>query len=116
MAAREWIEFEGGSTVGHQGSEKGITIRDEEHSRGARITLERDAGDVPFAITCGIYGWMVHTRFLGNQVDAVQEYEQMKIAMAGLMSKIPDAARNNEDDQQLSQVSSAIEDFVKMYP
>jgi hypothetical protein len=63
MAQSEWIEFEGGSTIGEQGSENGLTLKDEEQVRGARITLERDTRIAPFAITCGIYGWMVHTRF-----------------------------------------------------
>ena len=33
---------------------------------GAGITLEQDYKDVPFAITCGIYGWMVHSGSLAR--------------------------------------------------
>lgn len=56
-----WIPFENGTTVGTTGSEGGTILRDELHPDGARITLERTASQ--FAITCGVYGWMVHTRF-----------------------------------------------------
>jgi hypothetical protein len=35
----------------------------------ARITLERD-GHQPFAITCGSYGWMVHTSFFSGEEEA----------------------------------------------
>lgn len=37
-------------------------VRDEEHSAGARITLERDGSIAPFAITCGIYGGFLYHR------------------------------------------------------
>jgi hypothetical protein len=38
-----WQPFDNGATVGQRGSEDGVTLRDEEHDLGARITLERDA-------------------------------------------------------------------------
>lgn len=62
-------------------------------------------------------GWMVHTRFFGDQADALREYEQMKTAIAAVLSRIPDAAHDNDDvGFQMSRVCSEIEDFVKMYP
>ena len=42
-------------------SEGGVILRELEHPDGARIALERGGAVSPFAITCGIYGWMVHT-------------------------------------------------------
>jgi hypothetical protein len=48
--------------IGQKGSEEGIIPRDEEHPQEARIHLERDTRNAPFAITCGIYGCMMHTR------------------------------------------------------
>jgi hypothetical protein len=48
------------------GSEGGTIVLDEEHGLGARITLEKDGAIAPFTITCGIYGWMAHTRFFSN--------------------------------------------------
>lgn len=46
-----WSEIDNGLTIATEGSEKGIIIKDEEHFEGARITLEEDAGGIPFAIT-----------------------------------------------------------------
>jgi len=62
-AENSWHQFEDGATLGQKGSESGVILRDEEHPQEARITLERDTRTAPFAITCGIYGCMLHTRF-----------------------------------------------------
>ena len=62
-----WQPFDDGKTIGQRGSEKGIIVGDEEHLEGARVTLEQDGEAAPYAITCGIYGWMVHTRFFGGE-------------------------------------------------
>jgi hypothetical protein len=47
-----WVALEKGATVGSRGSENGVILIDEEHSLGARITLERDGASAPFPITC----------------------------------------------------------------
>ena len=82
---KTWQPFRSGSTLGKTGTEAGVILRDEEHIEGARITLERSATKkllrrpvVQFAITCGIYGWMVHTRFFSSEEKAVREYDRMK--------------------------------------
>ena len=67
MADFFWQPFENGGTLGQIGSEEGIIVHDEEHSLGARISLERDTIVAPFAITCGIYGWMLHTRYFSSR-------------------------------------------------
>jgi hypothetical protein len=74
----QWIRFNDGASIGQRGSENGVILRDDEHSLGARITLERDGAIAPFSITCGLYGWMVHTRFFSTQQEAEAEYEQMQ--------------------------------------
>jgi hypothetical protein len=83
-----WQPFDNGRMIGISGSEKGIILLDEEHVDGARITLERD-GYTPFAITCGIYGWMVHTRFFANEEDARRGYEDMKQALDSIIQSVP---------------------------
>src|SRR5262249_53589230 len=65
-----WGPFDGGATVGQRGSEDGAIVRDDEHDLGARITLERGCAHCPVAVTCGIYGWFFHTRFLGSEAEA----------------------------------------------
>jgi hypothetical protein len=72
-----WAPYGGGESVGDTGSEGGIIIRDEVHRGGARITLERDGRIAPFSITCGIYGWMVHTAFFGSLNEADERFGRM---------------------------------------
>jgi hypothetical protein len=69
MAENSWHQFEDGATLGQKGSESGVILRDEEHPQEARITLERDTRTAPFAITCGIYGCMLHTRFFSQESE-----------------------------------------------
>ena len=57
-----WHQFDGGATLRTAGSEGGTVVIDDEHPSGGRITLERDtAYRIPWAITGGVYGWLVHT-------------------------------------------------------
>src|SRR4051794_28035861 len=74
-----WGQFDNGSTLGTQGSEDGVILRDEEHARRARITLERETNHAPFAITCGVYGSMFHTAFASSEQEAIQKYTEMKV-------------------------------------
>ena len=98
-----------------RGSESGIIEIDEEHPRGARITLERDAKTAPFAITCGIYGWMVHTRYFADHDRARREYEAMKADLGIILAMLPP-----QDDPDLNSrvdaVFKAIGDFVERFP
>lgn len=91
MAEKEWYPFQVGATLGQKGSEEGTILCDEEHPLGARITLERD-GHTPFAITCGIYGWMAHTRFFGVEKEASSEYLLMKNALSELLERASKSA------------------------
>jgi hypothetical protein len=76
------------SDAQQRGTEGGIIILDEEHDLGARITLERFEGGGG-AITCGIYGWMVHTRFFDTEADPRAEVELMKIDLGRILWRIP---------------------------
>jgi hypothetical protein len=81
----DWQPFQNGETVGQQGTENGTVVLDEEHPSGARICLER-GGRAPVAITCGVYGWMVHTRFLMEDDEANDAMRAMKVDLAALAS------------------------------
>lgn len=60
---------------GMVGSEGGIVLADEEYKNSCRITLEKCKKYC--AITCGVYGAMVHTAFA--DFDCGQEkYNEMK--------------------------------------
>ena len=83
-----WRPFSDGATIGHRGSEEGVILRDEEHDSGARITLERDCSHgVPFAITCGIYGWFFHTRRIG--ANANEDFVAMQNELTAIIGSIP---------------------------
>jgi len=110
-----WYPFDNGKTIGHAGSESGSIIRDEEHGGGACITLERDAIHAPFAITCGIYGWMFHTRFFGGESSAQSEFESMRSELAKITSTIP-LTTDPEVNAKSRAVSESISEFVKRFP
>lgn len=60
---------------GKTGSENGLIIIDEEYKGSCRITLEKC--ERYYAITCGIYGGMVHTALV-NEDRYKEMYENMK--------------------------------------
>ncbi len=70
-----WYDAENGATIGEKGSENGIIIYDEEYDEVCRITLEKC--ERYYAVTCGVYGAMVHTAFFYEENSLVQ-YEAMK--------------------------------------
>jgi hypothetical protein len=112
-----WYTFDDGNTIGTLGSENGKILRDEEHSRGIRITLEhikRLSRIAPFAITCGIYGAMFHTRFFSDESKASSEYILMKSALVAVTDPYFDS--NLSEDEARQQFYSAISDFVEQFP
>ena len=89
--ASQWYSFDDGATLGTVGSESGTILRDEEHPAGARITLERDGRNAPFAITCGIYGGrFLHTVFRRSEAEALTNYDAMRTRLAELASRDDD--------------------------
>ena len=67
-------------------TEGGTVVRTEECPYWSLITLERDcAHGIPFAITCGIYGAMMHTVFRRAEAEAVATYEAMKVDLERLV-------------------------------
>ncbi len=110
----EWVPFDSGHSIGQQGSEHGVIVRDEEHGAGARITLERD-GYTPWAITCGLYGWMAHTCFFSTEQSAQQAFEAMKQELVGILALMPSEA-DTEADEKVPAVIDAISRFVDTFP
>src|ERR1700733_10767229 len=110
-----WQPFDEGRTIGTRGSEEGSIVVDEEHSLGGRLTLERNAVVAPFAITCGIYGWMMHTRYLSNEDEAVRAVGPMKNALDQILTSIPQS-NDPAKDAKMRGVFEAIETFVGRFP
>jgi len=117
-----WNPFDKGDVVRtsgdaakvERGSEGGIVLRDEEHALGARITLEKDCQFVPYAITCGIYGWMMHTCFLSEEGEAVHQYEAMKAELADLLKRAEAMVSDGEEQRAL--LMEGCEKFVERFP
>ena len=110
-----WYTFDSGKSIGQRGSESGLIVRDEEHGDGARITLEREGQTAPFAITCGIYGWMVHTRFFGTESEAQSEFDSMRAELSRILSTIP-LTTGTEVNSKSRAVSESLSEFVRRFP
>lgn len=73
-----WHLHASGSTIGRPGSEQGIVLLDEEHDRGARITLERGGDTAPFSITGAIYGRFTQTAYADNESEGRRKYVELR--------------------------------------
>lgn len=86
-----WQPYQGGSTLGLQGSEGGTITWDEEYAGAVRLTLEQDESRSFYAVTCGVSGWLVHTRFFGSINEATDAFAEMRPALEELLARLPDA-------------------------
>ncbi len=111
MTETSWYAIDNGATLGQKGSEDGTIFRDEEHPLEARITLERDGRAAPFAITCGIYGCMLHTRFFSLEGEACEQYDRMKEALAVLL-----ATEDEGGPEGCGSFMDGVAAFVEEYP
>ena len=73
--------------------------------------MERDTDVAPYAITCGIYGSMLHTRYLSRAEQAQVDYEGMKEALAALLDLADD-----DSSEGRKAFSDGAKDFVERYP
>jgi hypothetical protein len=110
MADSAWHPYNNGETIGQKGSESGVILLDEEHELGARISLERATEVAPFAITCGIYGAMMHTCYLGDEAKARADYEGMKSALTALLELADD-----QSDEGRTAFYDGMEELVRRY-
>lgn len=107
----DWQPYENGATLGRKGSEGGAIIKDEEYPAGARLTLESRCKMAPLAITCGVYGWMVHTAFYADQMTAEDDYAKMKVDLATIADM-----RSREDlYEHIDDFQAAIDRFIENY-
>jgi hypothetical protein len=109
-----WLPFDNGATIGRRGSEGGAILRELEHPDGARIALERGGAVSPFAITCGIYGWMVHTSHYSTLREAEIDYEKMKEDLSRILSLMPRKGDPNAREE-MPRVVDEISTFTEHY-
>src|SRR5213593_1289417 len=105
----DWYSFKNGESIGETGSESGRILRDEEHGDGARVKFEH-VKDNRFTITCGIYGWMVHTRFFESEAAAQISFDETKAELNKILRLIP---LQDEAGEKLDLAKAAIADFVE---
>lgn len=106
----EWQSYEHGASIGSTGSEGGMIILDDWHSADARVTLERGGETAPFAITCGVGGWFVHTMFFATEDDAQNAFKSIKVELDHIIKLIPSAT--DATREQMTAVTDVIRDFV----
>lgn len=104
-----WEPFDNGATLDASGSEGGRIVRDVAHPDGARITLEADGAVAPWAITCGVYGLMVHTRYFADRADAEDGFDRMRDSLTRVLEEV-----GTGDDPQRQ--SDAARRFVAEFP
>lgn len=109
-----WEKYNNGTTVGTNGSEEGIIISDEEFN-GARITLEKECRHIPFAITCGIDGWMVHTCYFSEHDKAEKQYKLIKGELEKIVNQIPNEGDLNKKEK-IELVNKLIKNFIIKFP
>ncbi|HXG85525.1 MAG TPA: hypothetical protein VNI84_15995 [Pyrinomonadaceae bacterium] len=109
-----WYEYDDGFSIGTSGADGGIIARDEEHAGGARITLEEESSFAPFSITCGVYGWMFHTRYFTDEAEAAEQFELMKADLDEILQSV--SADDEDDEDALAAVSEELSEFVEKYP
>jgi hypothetical protein len=107
----KWCDFEQGTTLATQGSESGVIVLDEEYDQRARISLERAARVAPFAITCGVYGRLMHTRYFGSEAEAKSKYDAMKLVLKLIVDGI-----DSPDEQVRRCAVQALYDFADRFP
>lgn len=79
-----WEQYEKGKNINTIGPEQGIIIKDEEFNKCCRITIEKC--EKYYAITCGIYGFMVHTAFV-DEKNYITKYNDMKLELQEFLDK-----------------------------
>jgi hypothetical protein len=109
VSMSDWYPFKNGESIGQTGSESGKILRDEEHGDGARVTLGHVRNN-RFTITCGIYGWMVHTRFFDSETAALMGFDETKEGLGKILALIP--LEEEGDDERMNIVTCAIADLV----
>jgi hypothetical protein len=109
----DWSEFENGKTMGTKGSESGTIILDIENSNGARITLEKECGNIPFTITLGIYGIMFHTHF-ESELEKANEYVTQTKYRVNKIFELYDVSEDKRDDYWYSKHDKKINELAEM--
>lgn len=78
-----------------KGTEGGIVLRDEEYDSSCRVTSEKCPNY--YAVTCGVYGSMVHTAFF-DESEYEEKYEAMKQELQDFVDQMDDMDIDQRSD------------------
>lgn len=109
-----WQPYENGQTIDKKGPEGGRIVLDDEHVYGARITLEKGCLRAPYGITCGVYGWLVHTRFVADEESAQHAVEEMRKALTEIVNLLP-SEEDDADAVDYDRLTDAVADFGERF-
>lgn len=112
--AHGWYPYGEGRTLGATGANGGDIIRDEENADGARITLERDCLRVPYAITCSVYGFGDHERFIADEPTALHVYDEMKHGLEDVLRLVP-TEQDAAPEAKFDAAADAFDAFVARF-
>ena len=88
-----WGQFDSGKSIGCMGSEDGTIVLGEEHTDGARVTLERGGSTAPWSVTCRIYGAFMHTAFATDESENRRKNDEMTHYLVQIMQEDDDESR-----------------------
>ena len=95
----KWEAFDAGTTLGTKGSEAGTIVLDAAFGDEARITIERGGHTAPFSITCGVAGWLVHTRFFSSAAEAQNACAEMQHVIGEMVAAFGSENRRGRGHQ-----------------
>lgn len=104
ISNNDWYPFDNGKTISKK------IIDDIEHTFGARITIEKDAGTAPFEITLGVYQLLFHTHFCSIEIEARQFVSETKVRIEKLFEHldIPEEQQNEIWNEKYNQLKYQI--------
>ena len=111
---KNWYDYDDGYSLGTSGAGGGAIVRDAEHKQGARITLEEESSLAEFAVTCGVYGWLFHTRLFDDAAEANEAFDAMKDELGEIMKITPPDETASEAEQKDFAEELAL--FVERFP
>jgi len=112
LSCSKWSDFDNGNTIYTKGSEGGEILTDIEHCEGARITLEKKS-NIAFAITFGIYGFMVHTHYEDCRENA-DKYIALTKDLISKTIRLYDVPEDIRDQQWYTKLESAVNKLAGM--
>jgi len=108
-----WSDYDDGYTIGTSGADGGAIVRDEEYESAARLTLEEEGSSAPYTLTCGVYGWLSHTRYFEEEAEAETAFDEMKEEFEEILEAMPDERAAEEEREDFAEELAA---FIEKYP